>query len=124
MARALIVGAGLAGLSAAVRLADRGFEVTVADDRPEFAAADRLPGASHVLCGDFGEMLGGIPGGEDLYIVLVTHGYDLDVGILRVLLRRESRYLGVIGSRRRVGIVKETLSREGFSGSELDRARP
>jgi len=71
--------------------------VTVADGRSNLARAQRFPQAAAVkpLVGALPE-----PGVRDAAVVM-THSYEQDREILRALLRREVRYLGVLGPRRR-----------------------
>jgi xanthine dehydrogenase accessory factor len=54
-------------------------------------------------------------------VVIVTRGHQYDEACLRSVIRSEARYVGMIGSRRRVLAVLDRLSREGFSREELSR---
>ena len=54
-------------------------------------------------------------------IVIVTRGHKHDEDCLRLLLDSPSNYIGMIGSRRRVTVVKERLQNEGFSEAQLSK---
>ncbi len=95
-----------------------GFEISVIDDRIFFANAQRFPKAN-VFCQDFSEALKDM-GGENTYFVIVTRGHQYDQDCLRQILPKKSAYVGMIGSRHRVGLVKKTLLGEGFSQEKLD----
>lgn len=79
-----------------------GFHVTVIDDRLLFANRERFPDADSVLVGDMAEKLKGLPIGSSTYIVLITRGHKYDEPCLREIIHRAARYIGMIGSKRRV----------------------
>lgn len=97
-----------------------GFRVTVIEDRPSFADKARRQGASDVICDNFEHALEQIEGSQDTYFVIVTRGHRYDKECLRAIIDKPNAYVGMIGSRRRVGIVKDTLAEEGYSREKLD----
>jgi xanthine dehydrogenase accessory factor len=122
-AELVIVGAGHVAqpLAFVGRMLD--FRVTVLDDRPEFATRERFPGADRVLVADFADPLAGIEVGRRTSIVLVTRGHRHDYDFLRELARRsdQPRYIGMIGSKRRVRAAFEQLAAEGVAAAWLAR---
>lgn len=90
-----------------------GMEVTVLEDRPKYADNARKAGASAVICGPFGESLHNIEGSKDTYFVIVTRGHRYDQICLKMIAEKEHAYIGMIGSRRRVEMVKQQLIEEG-----------
>ncbi len=109
--RLFVVGAGHVGAALARLGAMVGFEVTVLDDRADFAVADRLPGAAVVLRTDFADPFrDAIPDARSC-VVLVTRAHRYDFDCLRRLLDLETppRYIGMIGSRRRVRAAFQAL---------------
>jgi xanthine dehydrogenase accessory factor len=122
-AELVIVGAGHLAQPLALVGTMLDFRVIVLDDRPEFATPDRFPGADRVLVADFAEPLAGIEVGPRTSIVLVTRGHRHDYDCLRELARRgaEPRYIGMIGSRRRVRAAFEQLAAEGVPSDWLAR---
>lgn len=97
-----------------------GFTVTVIDDRPKFADDARRAGADQVICDRFEMALEEIPGSPDTFFVIVTRGHRYDANCLKVILKKPYAYLGMMGSRRRVAIVKEDLKEEGFEADAVD----
>ncbi len=95
------------------------FEVVVVDDRPEYANPSRFPGADSVLCGNYPETLSALEIDRDTYVVLVTRGHVHDSAALRAIIHCPAAYIGMIGSRKRVRTVLDTLSDEGFSRERL-----
>ena len=91
-----------------------GCKVTVIDDRLTFVNNAIAQGADEVLFRDFEEALKDIPGDDDTYFVLVTRGHRYDRDCLRFALQKPHAYIGMMGSRRRVGLIMKDLEEEGF----------
>ena len=70
----VIAGGGHVGQAVALEAFRVGFDVTVIDDRPEFAAAALFPPGVSVLCGPIPEQIAACPLDEDSFVVLVTRG--------------------------------------------------
>ena len=97
-----------------------GFTVTVLDDRPKFADNARAAGADTVICEPFEEALEGVRGDSDSWFVIVTRGHRYDTICLESILKKTCAYVGMMGSRRRVAIVKDQLAAKGISRGLLD----
>lgn len=95
------------------------FEVTVMDDRLEFANPQRFPFA-RVMCGPFDEAMTQVDGGSNYYFVIATRGHAWDSQCLEQALRRESAYVGMIGSRSKIAYVMEQMRRAGIPQQKLD----
>jgi xanthine dehydrogenase accessory factor len=98
-----------------------GYQVVVIDDRPAFASADRFCGAHQVLARPFVEALDSLEITPDMAAVLVTRGHRHDELCLRYLLGTSAGYIGMLGSRRRVRAVYDSLLADGFARDQLDR---
>lgn len=97
-----------------------GCEVTVLEDRPKFADNARKAGATHVICESFEKGLDQIEGSADTYFVIATRGHRYDQVCLERIAKKEHAYIGMIGSRRRVGLVKQNLIESGSDKEVLD----
>jgi xanthine dehydrogenase accessory factor len=75
------------------------FEVTVIDDRSEFANEGNLPDADHIIVRDIGKAMEEIEKNSNTYIVIVTRGHSNDADALKPCLESEARYIGMIGSK-------------------------
>ena len=95
-------------------------QVTVIDDRPEFAENAKERGADEVLCMPFAEAFSKIEGDEDTYFVVVTRGHRYDTDCVGAALLKKHAYVGMIGSSRHAKIVRETLLKEGISEELID----
>jgi xanthine dehydrogenase accessory factor len=100
-----------------------GFATTVVDDRPEFLDAGRFPRGVALIRSEsqFGGPLP--PMDASTYVAVVTRCHRTDLAALRRVLVTPVRYLGMIGSRRKVRVVRERLRLEGFSEQRLDILR-
>ena len=102
-------------------LASVGFRVTVFDDRPEFASPALFPAAEEVLCGDFTRLTERVTVTADDYVVVMTRGHQADYEVLTQVLRSGARYLGCIGSRRKLELCRQRLLESGFTDTEYSR---
>lgn len=97
------------------------FEITVIDDRPSFANKARFPGAHSVVCGDFSGALQEQRIDAGTSVVIVTRGHQYDLECLEQVLRGDPGYVGMIGSRRRAGMVREHLLSRGCAQDRIER---
>jgi xanthine dehydrogenase accessory factor len=117
--RLLICGAGHIAIPLAQFSVQVGFQVTVLDDRPDFADESRFPGCK-VIAEDFTLAIRDMDMGPNAFVVVITRGHEHDTECLQELLIKESAYVGLIGSRRRVRFVLEMLKSEGIPQKRLD----
>jgi len=114
----LIAGGGHVGQALARQALLLGFEVMVFDDRPEFTDPDLFPQGVRTHCGDIATSVAAVPVGEDTYIVIVTRGHQHDAETLKACLHRPAAYIGMMGSRRKVALVRESLIEAGSATEE------
>jgi xanthine dehydrogenase accessory factor len=116
----VIAGAGHVGaaLAAMARLMD--LPVIVIDDRPDFASADRFPAADRRI-GDVETELAKLNLGPHSYAVIVTRGHRRDALALASVIRSDARYIGLIGSRRKIVRIFSDLQADGISPEQLSR---
>jgi len=97
------------------------FNVTVIDDRSEFADPRLFPEARKVLQHRFEDVLEALPVDSSSFLVIVTRGHTYDKDVLAQSLKTNARYVGMIGSRRKRDIIYEKLLEEGYTRKDLDR---
>ena len=98
-----------------------GFDVTVVDDRDSYANRERFPEAREIYAEDFDQACSKLSLNENSYLVIVTRGHRDDMRILRWAAATRARYVGMIGSKRKVIEIYKDLEREGISRESLDR---
>jgi len=98
-----------------------GFRTTIVDNRPAYANQDRFPEAERIFSDSFEEAFQTIEPHENTYLVIVTRGHQEDENVLRWAVRTNARYVGMIGSKRKVRTIAEHLLSEGVPQDRLER---
>jgi xanthine dehydrogenase accessory factor len=96
------------------------FSVTVIDDREEFANKERFPDVDEIVVEDFLKAFDrlGFTGKE--FVVIVTRGHQHDASVLSEALKKQTRYVGMIGSKRKVKIVFDHMKKSGFAEEAIN----
>lgn len=119
----VLCGAGHVSKAVATIAEMSGFRVVVVDDREDFAHPDRFPMAAEVRAGPWEEVLGGIEAGENTYVVIVTRGHRMDGTCLGWAVETPARYIGMIGSKRKIRAIYDDLRAGGVTDDALRRVR-
>jgi xanthine dehydrogenase accessory factor len=98
----VVVGAGHIAVPLVKMAKVLDFRVIVTDDRLGYANRERFPDADEVLVGDMAQMLKEMSITSSTYIVLITRGHKYDEPCLREIIHSQAKYIGMIGSRRRI----------------------
>lgn len=119
--KAVIFGAGHISKFLVDALAMIDYEITVVDDRPDFANEQNFPKAERVVLKSFKQALEEICPHVDEHtaIIIVTRGHQYDLQCLRAAIKTKAGYLGMIGSKSRIKATIEFLSEEGVSEEML-----
>lgn len=97
-----------------------GFTIGVVDDRASFANAERFPMAREVYA-HYEDAFRGIAANSSTYLVIATRGHKDDMRVLKWAVETDARYIGMIGSRRKVLSTFKALEREGVPSQRFDR---
>lgn len=116
-----IIGGGHCGVELSQLAARVGFSVTVIDNRADWANAQKHPTAARTICTAYDDVEPQIRFTPDTFIVIMTHGHQHDEQVLRICLRHEARFIGVIGSKRKAMTMFEHLKADGFREQDLAR---
>ena len=117
--RALIFGAGHIAKALVPLLHTVGFRPVVFDDRPELATKESFPQADEVICGDFERIEDYVTIQPEDYVVIMTNGHEHDFQAEVQVLRRETAYVGVIGSRKKTAFVNRRLREAGIGEAAI-----
>lgn len=120
-AEVVIFGAGHVGRALAQAASAAGFHVTVWDEREAFANQEEIPWGKTLACPLEEALEQGLSLHSSSYAVVVTRGHALDGEVVRMLEGRRLAYLGLIGSRKKIAIIREKLLARGVSQKHLDR---
>ncbi|HJS09188.1 MAG TPA: XdhC family protein [Pirellulales bacterium] len=117
-ARLLIAGGGHVGQALATQASLVGFEVIVVEDREKFADAALYPPGVTTRFGQFTDALEEFPIDQDTYVAVVGRGHPVDMKALAACIDKPAAYLGMMGSRRKVALVRKALLESGQATEE------
>jgi xanthine dehydrogenase accessory factor len=115
----IVVGAGHIAVPLVKLAKVLDFYVVVIDDRLLYANRERFPDADEVLVGDMAQTLKEMAITPSCYIVLITRGHAYDEPCLRVIVGSDAKYIGMIGSRRRIKACFQRFRDEEKISEEL-----
>ncbi len=115
----IVVGAGHIAVPLVKMAKLMDYHVVVVDDRILFANRERFPEADEVVVGDMAETVKDMDITPTTYVVLITRGHKYDEPCLRELLDRPAKYIGMIGSKRRIKACFERFKEEEQISEEL-----
>jgi xanthine dehydrogenase accessory factor len=115
-----LFGGGHVSMAVAKAASAAGFAVGVIDDRETFANPQRFPQAQEVFT-SYDGAFARIQPNASTYLVIVTRGHKEDMRVLAWAVRTDARYVGMIGSKRKVLSVYKALEREGYRPEEFER---
>ncbi len=115
-----IFGGGHVSMALAQAAHTAGFAIGVVDDREAFANAQRFPMAREIYT-SFEEAFEKLKPNASSYLVIVTRGHRDDMRVLAWAAQTDARYIGMIGSKRKVISVYKALEKEGIPPEKLER---
>lgn len=120
--RLFIFGAGHVSLAVSKVAKDLGFEVNLFDDRsPELKTYKENRSADHKSIIDYNDVCKYVPDGDHIYILIMTFGHSSDALILEKLIRKNVKYLGMMGSASKVKSIFSDLRSKGISSEVLSK---
>jgi xanthine dehydrogenase accessory factor len=116
-----LFGAGHVSLNVYKMARIAGFDVAVVDDREQYANRERFPEASAIHADEYERVLAQIEPNETSYIVIVTRGHRDDMRVLKWAVDTRARYIGMIGSKRKVISTYRELENQGIAHEKFAR---
>ena len=115
-----IFGGGHISMALAKTASAAGFGIVVIDDREQFANPQRFPMAQEILT-SYEDAFARLAPSASSYLVIVTRGHRDDMRVLAWAVRTHARYIGMIGSKRKVLSTYKALEADGFRPDEFER---
>ena len=112
-----ICGGGHVAKEVAALAAHLDFSVTVMDDREDLANRERFPTAERVICDSYENLNHYLH--QDACYVVVTPDHKADLQCVSTILPTQYRYLGMIGSKKKVGATFQNLRNAGFTEEQI-----
>ena len=116
-----IFGAGHVSLSLSKVATQAGFSTVVVDDREAYANRERFPEAAEIYADDYEKLFERLAPNSSAFIIAVTRGHRDDMRVLRWAVSTPARYVGMIGSKRKVIEIVKFLENEGVPAAQLER---
>ena len=116
-----IFGGGHVAQALVPALAAVDFRCVVLEDRPEFCEVSLFPGVEETRLIDNSRVLDFVDIQESDYVAVMTRGHSFDLEIQAQVLKTPARYIGVIGSRKKIAKVFAALREYGFTDTDLAR---
>jgi xanthine dehydrogenase accessory factor len=117
---AYLFGGGHVSMAVAKAANAAGFGIVVIDDREQFANRERFPTAEQVFI-NFEGAFAQIHPNASSYLIIVTRGHKEDMRVLSWAVRTDARYIGMIGSKRKVLSTYKALEADGYRPEEFER---
>jgi xanthine dehydrogenase accessory factor len=121
MPRLVVFGGGHVGARVAQAASFAGWRVTVVDDRADFAEGTRHPSAERTIVCSYHDLPPALGIDASTYVVVATRGHQHDAVVVDQIARMDWKYLGMLGSRRKVALTWRMLEEAGVSGERLAR---
>jgi xanthine dehydrogenase accessory factor len=93
----------------------------VVDDREKFASPQRFPEVAQTLVADFAYAFSKLTIKPSTYIVIVTRGHRYDEIVLEQAVKTPAKYIGMIGSKRKILTTYKHLVEQDVSPDSLTR---
>jgi xanthine dehydrogenase accessory factor len=116
-----IIGGGHVGLALSEVLSRLDFQIHLLDHRENLNTMDANIFVKSKQIVEFETIEQHIPEGENTYVVIMSFGYRTDDIIIRRLLGRKYKFIGMLGSQEKRNTLYKNLLADGFSQEQIDQ---
>ncbi|WP_309614738.1 XdhC family protein [Flavobacterium sp.] len=109
-----IIGGGHVGLALSEVLSRMDFEIHILDHRENLNTMEANYFVTTKQIIDFEEIGNYIPEGNDVYVVIMSFGYRTDDIIIRRLINKNFKYIGMLGSKEKIATLFQNMIVDGF----------
>ena len=97
------------------------FSTTVIDDRGDFANRERFPDADAIMVEKFRDAFNSLHFSGSEYLVVATRSHESDAEVLEEAMKKPTKYVGMIGSKKKVKIILDNLRQKGVDDATIRR---
>jgi len=123
VSRLVVVGAVHIAIPLVTLAKTLGFKTIVIDPRSAFATRERFPHVDELISEWPADALEKLQPDEGTYIAMLSHDEKLDNPALAVALASPARYVGVLGTRKKIPQRFAALRELGVTDGQLDKLR-
>jgi xanthine dehydrogenase accessory factor len=117
----VIFGAGHVSKAVAEAGKLAGFKITIIDDRAKYANPDRFPCADAIYVEDWESAIKKLRANSFTYLFIATRGHQFDLICLRFAVNSQTKYIGMLGSRKKAKTLCDFLEKEGVDPSKFEQ---
>jgi xanthine dehydrogenase accessory factor len=117
----IIFGAGHITKALAPLMRSLDFRVTVVDDTPKRAEEEGFADIEVLLSEDMESYAEKLSPESTAYIVILTRSFSKDKAVLERLIGKDFRYVGMVGSKKKIRTIKEDLTSKGIEGEHFSK---
>ena len=114
-----IIGGGHCSLALAELMSKMDFHIHLFDNRQGLNTFESNQFVHEKQIVDYDKIADFVPSGENNYVVIMTLGYRSDEQIIRHLIGKNFKYIGLLGSQAKANKLLDNLRIEGFSEKEI-----
>lgn len=118
LAKLYIFGAGHCSIALAPIAAKCGFDVTIVDNREEWLNKEKHPYASELITQNLSNIDTNLIA-KDSFVVIMTYAHTYDEILLKQLINCDVKYLGLIGSYKKIKAIFNSMIEEGYDKEKL-----
>jgi xanthine dehydrogenase accessory factor len=122
-AKVIIFGAGHITRSLAPLMKSAGFQVSIVEDSPDLLHKDKFPETEDLILTDMEQFARDLPSDTRTSIVLLSRGFSRDKTILNQLIQKDFKYIGMIGSQRKIRAMEEELQTQSVPKEAFSKVR-
>ncbi len=119
--RVYVFGGGHVGLAISKVMSQLDFKVIVIDNRKDVETLKENKFADEIIIADFVKSTDNVIEDAYSYVVIVTPGHLQDKDVLRAVLKKNVKYIGMMGSESKVRTLYKELKKEGIDPLLLER---
>lgn len=114
-----VIGGGHVGLALSEVLSKLDFEIHLLDHRENLNTmeANHFVKSKEVI--EFESIENHIPEGDNIYVIIMSFGYRTDDIIIRRLLDKNFKYIGMLGSSAKIDTLFKNLKADGFDKAQI-----
>jgi len=116
-----IIGGGHVGLATSEIFSKLDFEITMIDDRKDLNTLINNSYIDNKIITNYKDIEKFIPEGENTFVAIMTNSYINDKTVLKKILAKKIRYIGVLGSKSKIKKMFLEMQKEGVSKELLEQ---
>lgn len=117
----VIVGAGHVSHELSKVAGTQSFDIHIVDNRDELCNRERFPNVEGLYLGDTIQTLMELDIDEETYIVIAGPNHESDEKSLEAVILSGARYIGMLGSKKKIEKIREHIIGRGGKEEELDK---